>query len=62
MGMMAPVFESPIQAPTLPEVHVAPEEHDVAEAELDPPRRIIVHNKDVTNPIQGNSVLNLAGS
>ena len=48
MGMIAPVFESPVQAPTLPEVRLAPEEHDLSEAELDPPHRIVIHNDDVT--------------
>ncbi len=51
------------QSPAPPEV-----EHDervddipVAETELEPPYKVIIHNDDITNPIQGCGVLDVAG-
>ncbi len=46
--MLSSRFESPVQAPTLPAVRIAPEERDNAEVELDPPYRIVIHNDEVT--------------
>jgi ATP-dependent Clp protease adaptor protein ClpS len=36
------------EAPALPEVWIVPDELVAAEAELDPPYRVLIHNDDVT--------------
>jgi len=46
--MTALLAEAPVEAPALPDIQIAPTEDQDAEAALDPPYRVVIHNDDYT--------------